>query len=400
MDLSYGPAYEKLREEVRGFLAESWPPTESQGQGSDERHFRTLATERGYLYRSIPRRYGGSEQPSDALAAQVIREEFGRARAPTEARGVGTMMLVPTLLEKGEEWQKQRFIAPTLSGEIVWCQGYSEPGSGSDLASLQTRAELVDGEWVIHGQKIWTSNAHRADNMFCLARTEPGVSKHAGISYLLIDMKQPGIEVRPLRQITGASHFNEVFFDGAKTPDSWIVGKRGEGWSVSRATLKHERNSIGGAAQTSANLAAITELAAASLVAGAPALDDPEVRQRLVEIEGYVKSHLYSSYWQLTRESQGREAGMLPLLNKIISTNIGSDIARLGLDLVGDGGLAGPEARSAQWGKLGTSGADWVFQYMQSLGSAIAGGTANIQRNIVAERGLGLPRDAAASQKH
>ena len=162
-------------------------------------------------------------------------------------RGIGTMMLVPTLLERGEEWQKEKWVGPTILGEVVWCQGYSEPGSGSDLASLKTRGVLDGDEWVINGQKIWTSGAHRADYMFCLVRTEPEAQKHAGISYLLIDMKQPGIDVRPLKQMTGTAEFNEVFLNDVRTPKDWIVGKRGEGWLVSRTTLKHERNSIGDA---------------------------------------------------------------------------------------------------------------------------------------------------------
>ena len=158
------------------------------------KRFRERATAQGYLRRSIPRQYGGSEQEPDEIKGSIIREEFSRAHAPMEVRGIGTMMLVPTLLEKGEEWQKEKFVASTVKGETIWCQGYSEPGSGSDLASLQTRAELVGDEWVINGQKIWTSGAQLADFMFCLCRTEPEQSKHAGISYLLLDMKQPGLD--------------------------------------------------------------------------------------------------------------------------------------------------------------------------------------------------------------
>ena len=211
MDLSYGARYDALRAEVRAFLASSWPPT---GQGAALARseqvfaFRRRAIAAGYLARSIPKRYGGSEQPADPLAAQVIREEFARQRAPAEARGIGTMMLVPTLLERGEEWQKEKWVESTILGETLWCQGYSEPGSGSDLASLKTRGELVGDEWVIHGQKIWTTNAVEADYMFCLCRPEPEAPKHAGISYLLVPMKQPGVEVRPLRQMNGGSDFN------------------------------------------------------------------------------------------------------------------------------------------------------------------------------------------------
>ncbi len=399
MDLSYGAEYEAFREEVRDFLAASWPLKGDEAElGVEEQQklFRERATEKGYLCRNIPKQYGGSEQPPDVLKAQILREEFSAARAPMEARGIGTMMLVPTLLDRGEEWQKEKWVRSTMTGETIWCQGYSEPGSGSDLASLKTRGELVDGEWVINGQKIWTSGAHRADYMFCLVRTEPEEPKHAGISYLLIDMKQPGIDVRPLKQMNGTADFNEVFLNDVRTPEDWIVGKRGEGWLVSRTTLKHERNSIGGAAQSLAMFEALLKLAQKTELDGRPAIEHPEVRQRLVELEGYVRSHQYSGFVQLTRDFRKESAGLLGLMNKIVSTNIGHRVAGIAMDLLGDDGLLAPGARSNTGLPKGNAG--WVSQYMWSLGVAIAGGTANIQRNIIAERGLGLPRDAAADR--
>src|SRR5262249_1747753 len=219
---------------------------------TDERAtaFRIKAIERGYLYRSVPKRYGGGEQPPDPLKATLLAEECRKAKAPSEVVGQGPSMLVPTLVEHGTEEQKQKFIRDTLLGKITWCQGYSEPGSGSDLASLRTRAVLDGDFWVINGQKIWTSNADTADWMFCLVRTEPEAPKHDGISYLLIDMKTPGITVRPLRQMTGEADFNEVFFDNVRVAAQNIVGQRGHGWVVSRSTLKHERALIGSSALT------------------------------------------------------------------------------------------------------------------------------------------------------
>jgi alkylation response protein AidB-like acyl-CoA dehydrogenase len=400
MDLSYGKEYEDFRAEVQEFLARSWPP---KGQEADlpreesARRFRKAATEKGYLNRAIPKQYGGSEQEPDEIRANIIREEFMKARAPGDVRGIGTMMLVPTLLEKGEEWQKQKFVPPTIHGEIFWCQGYSEPGSGSDLASLKTRAELRGDEWVINGQKIWTTTAQTADYMFCLCRTEPDAPKHAGISYLLIPMKQPGIEVRPLRQMTGGADFNQVFINDAKTPKDWIVGKRGEGWLVSRATLKHERNSIGNAAQATAMLAGLVHLAKTTRRDGKPSIEHPDVRQRLAAIEGYIRSHEYSGYRQLTLNSRGENPGILQLMNKLVSTNIGSEVAKLALDLLGDEGLLDPTA-SEESMVLPTGSRSWVAQYMYSLGIAVAGGTANIQRNVIGERGLGLPRDVFADR--
>jgi alkylation response protein AidB-like acyl-CoA dehydrogenase len=399
MDLSYGTEVEGFRTEVLAFLAENWPLKGKEADLPYEKAaslFRERAIAAGYLYRNIPKQYGGSEQEPDVLKAQVIREEFGAKWAPQEARGIGTMMLVPTLLERGAEWQKEKFVKPTITGEYAWCQGYSEPGSGSDLASLKTRGVLVDGEWVINGQKIWTSGAHHADYMFCLVRTEPDAPKHAGISYLLIDMKQPGIDVRPLRMMTGSADFNEVFLNDVRTPENWIVGKRGEGWNVSRTTLKHERNSIGAAQQTRAALAGLVKLAKEREIDGRPAIENDVIRHRIAELEGYVRAHQYSGYRQLTKDSKGEEAGIISMMMKLFSTEIGHKTARLALDLISDEGLL--SAGNANMGVPARGSQGWIGQYMYSLGIAVAGGTANIQRNVIAERGLGLPRDAAADR--
>ena len=399
MDLSYGPEYDELRSEVRAFLEEHWPP-KNPDRDAGAREFRQAAIDRGYLYRSIPKEYGGSEQPADSVAAQIIREEFGAKHAPMEIRGIGMMMLVPTLLERGEQWQKDKFVKATVMGEITWCQGYSEPGSGSDLASLQTKGELDGDEWVINGQKIWTTNAMDADWMFCLVRTEPEAQKHAGISYLLIPMKQEGITVRPLKQMNGGSEFNETFLNDARTPADHIVGKRGEGWLVSRTTLKHERNSIGAASQVTAMFQGLVSFAKKNERNGRPAIEDPVIREELATIEGYIKAHEYSGMRQFTKDSKGESAGIISMMNKLHSTNIGSMVAKAALDIMGEDGLLDPESRAE--GAMGAipSGAQmWLSQYMMSLGIAVAGGTANIQRNVIGERGLGLPRDHYASSR-
>jgi alkylation response protein AidB-like acyl-CoA dehydrogenase len=401
MDLSYGEEYEQFRAEVREFLRESWPPKGDEAgldRAEQMLRFRLRATSRGFLCRNIPKRYGGSEQPPDVLRAQILRDEFAAAHAPGEVRGIGPSMLVPTLLERGEEWQKEKWVRDTVTGKVVWCQGYSEPGSGSDLASLTTRGELEGSEWVINGQKIWTSGADSADFMFCLTRTEPDSAKHAGISYLLIDMHQPGIEVRPLKQMTGGSTFNEVFLTDARTPKDWIVGKRGEGWIVSRTTLKHERNSIGNAANTTAAFEALLRLARKSVVDGVPALAHPAIRQRIAALEGYVLSHQYSGYRQLTRDARGQSSGIITMMNKLIGNDIGDLQARISLDLLGDDALLMAGERAEPGGRGPRNTRSWVTSYMSSLGGSIAGGTRNIQRNVIGERGLGLPRDAAANQ--
>jgi alkylation response protein AidB-like acyl-CoA dehydrogenase len=401
MDLRFSEAYEAFRGEVRSFLEESWPLRGEEAELPRERRaalFRARAIERGYLARAIPKRYGGSEQEPDVLKATIISQEFARARAPGDIRGIGASMLVPTLLEHGTEEQCERFVPPTIRGEMIWCQGYSEPGAGSDLASLQTRAQLDGDEWVINGHKVWTSGAHFAHYMFCLCRTEPEASKHAGISYLLIDMQTPGIEVRPLRQMNGSADFNEVFLTDVRIPKDSIVGKRGEGWIVSRSTLKHERNMIGDAAGSQAQLQSLVELARERTRGGRPAIEDPHIRQQLAQIEGYVASHLYSSYRQLTLTARGQSTGLAGMMNKLSSTNIGHRIAKLSLELLGDGALLAPNQKESMMRGSVTGYGAWVNQFMWSIGIAIAGGTANIQRNIIAERGLGLPRDRAADR--
>ena len=206
-----------------------WPPAAGELRREQVLAWQRLLIEHGYAARAIPREYGGFGAEPDILKSRIIAEEFTRARAPGPLSGQGISMLVPTLLEVGSEAQKRRWIAPTLAGEIVWCQGYSEPGSGSDLASLSTRATENGGDFVINGQKIWTSTAMQADMIFALVRTEPDAPKHAGISYLIFPMSTPGIEVRPLKTMTGHAEFNEVSFTDVRVPQSQVVGGRGQG---------------------------------------------------------------------------------------------------------------------------------------------------------------------------
>ena len=396
MNLTYNSIYEAFRQDVRTFLAEHWPPSgapQHSARGDYKQTFRKLAVERGYLYRSVPRAYGGSEQSPDLLKAQIIQKEFLAVGAPMEEPGIGTSMLVPTLLECGTEAQKQRFIPETLAGNIRWAQGYSEPNAGSDLASLRTRAELIDGQWHINGQKIWSTLAQHAHYMFLLARTEPNApNKYEGISYLLVDLRQPGICVRPLKQITGSAEFCEVFFDEAKTPAECLVGGRGEGWRVSKATLTYERSMIGGAESSVELFEKLLSLARKSHIDGKPALAHPIVRERLAVLAGEVQAHLYSSYRQLSMAAHGENPGVITLMNKLINTNISHKVAAIAQDLVGDALLLAPPTGSTR----GAGQEKWNLRFFASLGLTIGGGTSNIQRNIIAERGLGLPREQNA----
>jgi len=405
MDLSYSAEYEAFRVEVRKFLEENWTDADRAAAPaaeavlgtivrSDERStaFRLKAIERGYLYRHVPRRYGGSEQPYDPLKSTIIAEEFRRAKAPAEMIGQGPSMLAPTLIEHGTEAQKQQFVRDTLLGNLIWCQGYSEPGAGSDLASLRTRADLDGDFWVVNGQKIWTSNAQESDWMFCLVRTEPDAPKHEGISYMLIDMKTPGIDIRPLRQMTGDADFTEVFLDQVRVPKQNIVGERGKGWAVSRSTLKHERALIGGSHLSRRVFDGLLMLAQALPLRGQPAIKDPIIRNRMVELESRLRASECHGYRLLTMETRREEPGMAGMVSKLFGTQLMYDLTKLAMDVMGDRGVLAPGEDTAP--AMGM----FVTAYMWSLGMLIAGGTANIQRNIIAERGFGMPRDAATKR--
>jgi alkylation response protein AidB-like acyl-CoA dehydrogenase len=404
VNLSYSAEYEQFRQEVRAFLREHWtdedkaavPPIDPNsiagsmgGVRTDERAtaFRVKAIERGYLYRHIPKRYGGAEQPADPLKATIIAEEFRRHEAPFEIMSQGPSMLAPTLIEKGTEAQKQRFVRDTLLGKIKWCQGYSEPGAGSDLASLRTKGELEGDHWVVNGQKIWTSNATDADWMFALIRTEPDAPKHDGITYMLIDMKTAGIDVRPLRQMTGEADFNEVFFENVRVPKDSIVGERGQGWYVSRSTLKHERALIGNATFARRTFDGIVMMAQAVEIRGKRAMDDPVFRNRLVDLEARLLAAEYNGQRLLTISARGQDPGIAGMVPKLHSSTLGYELAKLAMDLMSDRGCLAPgEPNAPAMGMFGTA-------YMWYFGMAIGGGAPNIQRNVIAERGLGMPRD-------
>ena len=403
MDLTYGPKYEAFRAELQEFL-EGWPLTGAEAElpkEEQERIFRKRGIEAGYVYRSIPAEYGGAGRDTDPLFDRIIQEEYARTGAPGNRLNQGPGLLVPTLLDFGTEEQKRHFIPPTLAGEMLWCQGYSEPGSGSDLASLQTTARLEGDEWVINGQKIWTSNGREAHYMFGLFRTEPDASKHAGISYLLVPMDAEGIDVRPLKQITGSEEFNEVFFNDVRTPAHNIIGKRGEGWTISRATLRHERNLIGSPALMRQQFEMMLSIARNAERDGRPAIEDPGVRERIAEVEGYVRCVETTNLRMLSAESRGEVAQvMLPMMMiKLYSTQVMMKVAGLAYDLIGSQGLLSPEVENDAIYDFSATFRGGVHNFLYSMGPSIAGGASNIQRNIIGERGLGLPRDLRAPEK-
>jgi alkylation response protein AidB-like acyl-CoA dehydrogenase len=388
MDLAYGPDHEAFRRELRGFLErhrDAYP--EMGASRAKVLAWQKRLIEHGYAARTIPRQYGGHGAEPDILEGRIIAEEFTRARAPGPLAGQGISMLVPTLLEVGSEEQKRRWIAPTLAGDVVWCQGYSEPGAGSDLASLQTRATEDGDDFVINGQKIWTSTAAQADMMFCLVRTEPAAARHAGISYLIFSMKSAGIEVRPLKTMTGHAEFNEVFFTDVRVPKSQVVGGRGRGWAVANTTLKHERGMLGDPGAAEARLAAIVDLMKEERVGGERAIDNPVMRDRLMALQARVLAMKFNGLRLISAALAGESPGLAALVVKLQGCELNHQLAALAIDALGELGVlyeGSPHLRD--------HGA-WQQRYMFDLGLIIGGGTAQIQKSIIAERGLGMPRE-------
>ncbi len=391
MDLAYSAEHETFRSEVRGFLdahRAQFPKRSGDGRPNAETiAWQKLLIEHGYAARTIPRIYGGYGAEPDILKSRVIAEEFTRAGAPFPLANQGISMLVPTLLELGTEEQKRDYIAPTLRGELVWCQGYSEPGAGSDLASLKTRASQDATHFIINGQKIWTSTAKQADMMFCLVRTESESPKHQGISYLIFSMTTPGIEVRPLRTMTNHAEFNEVFFTDVRVPKHQIVGERGQGWFVANATLKHERGMLGDPDAAQTRLKAIIDLMNEETVDGSRLMDNPLLRDRLMQLQARVLAMQCNGLRLLTASMTGAEAGMARLIVKLQGCELNHQLAALAIDALGELGIlyeGSPHLRN---------NGRWQWSYMFDLGLIIGGGTAQIQKNIIAERGLGLPRE-------
>jgi alkylation response protein AidB-like acyl-CoA dehydrogenase len=393
MNLNYTHEEESFRQEVRTWLEENLP--KSGLRGADNRAHADKSTlekmkgwhrrmhEAGYLALSWPKEYGG--QAMDPVRQAIVNEEMVRARAPGPIGG-GISLLGPTLITWGNEEQKRRYLPKILSAEEIWCQGYSEPGSGSDLASLRTRAEIVGDEFVVNGQKIWTSGAHYSDWMFCLVRTDPQAPKHRGISYVLIDMKTSGITVRPLVQMTGDRGFNEVFFDNVRVPRENLVGKVNEGWMVANTTLFHERNALGSTVTTQRLFNRLKVLAGSVVRNGKPMTKDPVFRQRLADLEIRVESMKYHMLRQLTDSIHGRNPGIAAMVNKLVGTELNHDLSTAAMEVMGDYSML---ARGEEYA---LDRGFWPYEWMFSLGLVIGGGTSHIQKNIIAERGLRMPK--------
>ena len=401
MDLEYGSQYEDYKKEVQAFCDKykgiqfsdtaKVPLTsnnKSGGPSMSRSDWQKTLIENGYFARSIPKEYGGFGGESDVIKSRIAATEFSNSGIPGPMGGQGIDMLVPTLLELGTEEQKNKYIKPTLYGEMIWCQGYSEPNAGSDLASLQTKGELVDDQWVINGQKIWTSTAQYSQMMFCLVRTEPEASKHAGISYLLVPMDTPGLEIRPLVDMTLKAGFNEVFFTDVTIPGDNIVGNRGEGWAVANATLGHERGSLANPNATMNRLNMLIDRMKKETINGETLIENPIYRDRLLQLQGKVMAFQSHALRVLSAKlNPGQDVKVGKMIQKLIGTELRHELEGLGIDIMGELGTLYEDSPHLR------DGGSWQFTYMYFLGLIIGGGTSQIQKNIISERGLGLPRE-------
>ena len=401
MDLEYGPQYEDYKKEVQAFCDKykgiqfsdtaKVPLTsnnKSGGPSMSRSDWQKTLIENGYFARSIPKEYGGFGGESDVIKSRIAATEFSNSGIPGPMGGQGIDMLVPTLLELGTEEQKNKYIKPTLYGEMIWCQGYSEPNAGSDLASLQTKGELIDDQWVINGQKIWTSTAQYSQMMFCLVRTEPEASKHAGISYLLVPMDTPGLEIRPLVDMTLKAGFNEVFFTDVTIPGDNIVGNRGEGWAAANATLGHERGSLANPNATMNRLNMLIDRMKKETINGETLIENPIYRDRLLQLQGKVMAFQSHALRVLSAKlNPGQDVKVGKMIQKLIGTELRHELEGLGIDIMGELGTLYEDSPHLR------DGGSWQFTYMYFLGLIIGGGTSQIQKNIISERGLGLPRE-------
>ncbi len=347
------------------------------------RGLRGKLSNKGWIAPAWPKEYGGAGL--SVMQQFIMNEEFAENRVPPVG-GMGVSMVGPTLIVHGNEEQKKEHLGRILSGEVQWCQGFSEPGSGSDLASLQTRAVRDGDDFVINGQKIWTSGAQYAHWMFMMARTDPDAPKHKGISYFLLDMKSPGVEVRPLTNLANQNMFNEVFFEDVRVPARNLVGELNRGWYIGTTTLDFERSSIGSAVGVRLQLDQLVKHAKKHKDDGTSRVAEmPSIKAELAD--RYVEANVarLMSYRVITMQAKGMIPNHEASMTKLFSSELNQRIARTGMKVLGlYGQLYGDDAPLR--GRYESS-------YMTSLASTIAGGTSEIQRNIIATRGLGLPRD-------
>ena len=388
MDLRFTAEEEAFRARVRAFLEQSLTGDFAQlkgrgGPGDEDSLFEERKAweqhlgRNGYTCLGWPKAVGG--QGATFWEEVIWNEEYARAKAPGRVSHIGEQLLGPTVLAFGTDAQKQRFLPAIAKGEELWCQGYSEPNAGSDLAGVETRAELVDGEWHITGQKVWTSLAQFSDFCFAICRTTPGSKRHEGLSYLLVPMRQPGVQIVPIKQLTGSSEFNEVFFEDARCPADNVVGPVGGGWKVAMATLGFERgvSTLGQQAHFEGELREITRHAEKN-----GKVKDQVIRQRLAEAWMGLATMRLHALRTFSAEATGITRASS--VSKLHWATWHRELGKLGMDVLGPEGLATVE------GEAHLSRLQQLFLF--SRADTIYAGSNEIQRNIIAERALGLPR--------
>lgn len=395
MDFNLSPQEEAFRDEVRGWLKKNlpkgWKGRARTGEAGKPEYIQFLKDwakklyEGGWAGVSWPKEYGG--RGATLMEQVVFNEEMARARAPEHPNVIGIGMTGPTIIAHGTEEQKKHYLARILSAEDIWCQGFSEPNAGSDLAGLQCRAEQEGDDFIVNGQKVWTSFAHVADWCILLVRTDPSAAKHAGITYLLVDMHSPGISVRPLVQITGDAEFNEIYFENVRVPVANVVGKMNNGWHVAITTLMHERGTLAIAVQVRFRMLLDQLLAKAKKIKrdGVPVTKDPVIRQRLAQMHIETELLKLNGYRSLTKLMKG-EPGPEGSIGKLFWSELNQRLEELAVEILG------PTAMLEKGSKYAEDDGFWLYQFLRSRGNTIEAGTSEIQRNIIAERVLGLPR--------
>jgi alkylation response protein AidB-like acyl-CoA dehydrogenase len=380
VDLRDTPEEAAFRSEVQGWL-EANLTDELRGGRFGERRFEQASREwsrklydAGYAGLTWPRPYGGAGAPYSYQA--IFLEESTKAEAPQHIGVIGLGMAGPTIIAHGTEEQKQRYLPKILSAEEIWCQGFSEPDAGSDLASVRTRAEQRDGGFVVNGQKVWSSFGHLADWCILVARSDPDSERHKGLTYLIVDMHAPGVEVRPLRQLTGEAEFNEIFFTDVEVPAENAVGAVGDGWSVAMTTLLHERGTLGFA------LTGVLDVAVRKLITLARErnVDDPLLLDRVAREWIELQALKFTNYRALTQLMKTGIPGPEGSVSKLHWSEANQRLTKLALEILGE------EAQVVN------GHADWQYQQLRSRGNTIEAGTSEILRTIIAERVLGLPR--------
>jgi alkylation response protein AidB-like acyl-CoA dehydrogenase len=384
MNFAFSPEEESFRQEVRSFLRDELESRPSGGLDAWQFHraFVRKLADRGWLTMAWPQEWGG--EGAGHMKQLVYNEEMAFYDAP--ANDLGVDRVGPTIMLYGTDEQKQRFLPPIVKGEAVWCQGFSEPGSGSDLASLQTRA-VEDGDtFVINGSKIWTSLAHLAQQMILLARTDPDAPKHKGISYFLLDMNTPGIEVRPLVDMLGRHQFNQVFFDNVRIPRDCLLGEINRGWYVATATLDFERSGIQRVIGSYRNYQRLLDYAREKPKNGGHVIDDPLARNKLAELKIEFEVGRLLSYRVAWMQSQSIIPNYEASVSKMFGSELAQRLANAGVQILGLGGQLAPDSSYAPLAGRFES------LYLGAAALTVAAGTSEVMRNIIAGRGLGMPR--------